>query len=110
MAHHRVCVRVCPFLLHSHLPLQTERLLHIVVTTAQVDEVGVGPGCHVLFVVLLQLEGTLQVLIGRQNSQKQQSTGVETKKWKEFDEGVPLQRTGPGWPVSEWSPLVCSLL
>lgn len=67
-----VCVlSICVgFLLHSHFPLQVERLLHIVVATALADEDGVAADCHLLFVLLLQLEGALQVLIRQQNSQK----------------------------------------
>lgn len=43
---------VCP-LLHSHFPLQVERLLHIVVATAQVDEGDIAADCHLLLVPLL---------------------------------------------------------
>lgn len=57
-----MCISVC-ILLRSHFPLQVERLLHIVVATAQADEVGIAAGCHLLLVLLLQLKGTLQVLI-----------------------------------------------
>lgn len=60
---------VC-ILLHSHFPLQVDRLLHIVVATALVDEGGVAADCHILLVLLLQLKGTLQVLIRKENSLK----------------------------------------
>lgn len=62
-------VFVC-ILLHAHFPLQVERLLHIAVATAQVDEGGVAAGCHLLLMLLLQLKGTLQILIRQQNSQE----------------------------------------
>lgn len=61
------CVRVY-ILLRSHFPLQAERLLHIVVATAQVDEGSVAAGCHLVLVLLLQLKGALQVLIRQQIS------------------------------------------
>lgn len=59
-----ICVCI---LLHSHFPLQVERLFHIVMATAQAEEAGVAADCHLLLVLLLQLEGTLQVLIRQQN-------------------------------------------
>ena len=70
-----VCVCVCGgrvfvcILLHSHFPLQVERLLHIVVATALVEQDGVGADGHLLLVLLLQLKGALQLLIRRHNSQ-----------------------------------------
>lgn len=57
------CLVWVRILLHSQFHLQVERLLHIVVVTALVDEDGVGSSRHLLLVLLLQLEGALQVLI-----------------------------------------------
>lgn len=79
-----VCV-----LLHSHFPLQVERLLHIVVATAQVDEGDIAADCHLLLVPLLQLKGALQVLIrqqegGLQNGTRRQSKLIFKKVNREF--------------------------
>lgn len=58
--------------IHSHFPLQVERLFHIVMATAQVDKGNVASDGHFLLVFLLQLEGPRQVLI----TQQQDSSGV----------------------------------
>lgn len=58
-------------LLHSHFPLQVERLLHIVLLTAQIHEADAAAGDHLLLVLLLELEGALQILDGHQNSRAQ---------------------------------------
>lgn len=58
--------------IHSHFPLQVERLVHIVMTTAQVDKGDVAADGHFLLVFLLQLKGPLQVLI----TQQQDVSGV----------------------------------
>lgn len=60
----RARVRECVRLLRSHFPLQAERLLHVVVATAQVDEADVGAHRHPGLVLLLQLQSALQVLVG----------------------------------------------
>lgn len=81
------CVSVCVWkiclcahiMLHSQFSLQVQRFLHIVLATAQVDEDGVAAGCHLLFVLLLQLEGTLQVLIRQQRSQEKNNPKQNTK-------------------------------
>lgn len=73
---------VCCILPHSQFPLQVERLLHIVLATAQADEDGVGAGCHLLLVLLLQLKGTLQILIKQQSKTKY----CKTKKQTRFEE------------------------
>lgn len=49
-------------MIHSHLPLQVKRLIHIVMATAQGDQGDVGADGHVLLVLLPQLKGLLQVL------------------------------------------------
>lgn len=63
------CVCECVLLLHSHFPLQVERLLYVVVATAQVDEGDIAADRHLPLVLLLKLEGTLQVLGGCQKKQ-----------------------------------------
>lgn len=55
---------LCVQLLHSHLPLEAERLLHVVVATAKVDEADVGAHRHVCLVLLLERQSALQVLVG----------------------------------------------
>lgn len=78
-----VCVfvdrRCVCILLHSHFPLQVERLLHIVVATAQVDEGDIAADRHLLLMLLLQLKGTLQVLVRQQNSRSQDQTYRQSK-------------------------------
>lgn len=48
---------------NSQLPLEVERLLHVVLATAQGHEAGVGARRHAGLVLLLQLHSTLQVLV-----------------------------------------------
>lgn len=62
-----MCVCV---LLHSQFPLQVERLLHIVVLTALADEGDIAADCHLILILLLQLKGALQVLIGEETTKK----------------------------------------
>lgn len=58
-------VRVlCVQLFHSHFPLEAQRLLHVVLLTAQADEADVGGRRHVCFVLLLHLQSLLQFLAG----------------------------------------------
>lgn len=71
---YRALLCVCVLLLHSHFPLQVERLLYVVVATAQVDEGDIAADRHLPLVLLLQLEGTLQVLRGCQKKNKKQSS------------------------------------
>lgn len=62
------CSQCCQerILIHSHFPLQVERLIHIVMTTAQVDKGSVAANGHFLLMFLLQLKGLLQILITQQ--------------------------------------------
>lgn len=66
-------------LTHLHFPLQVERLLHIVVATAQVDENCVAADCHFILMLLLQLKGALQALI-TQNSGTKLTDGFQEKE------------------------------
>lgn len=78
-----VCVGVCAcLLLHSQLPLQVERLLRVVMTAAQADEGGVRPDGHVVFVLLLQLKGALQVLRRQRDTQKYRAWSQKRMKWE----------------------------
>lgn len=75
-----MCVCECVLLLHSHFPLQVERLLYVVVATAQVDEGDIAADRHLPLVLLLQLEGTLQVLGGCQKK-KPKKTKQSSRDW-----------------------------
>lgn len=81
------CVCECVLLLHSHFPLQVERLLYVVVATAQVDDGDIAADRHLLLVLLLQLEDTLQVLGGCQKNQSSRDWWLfmqEKNKYRNF--------------------------
>lgn len=104
---------------HSHLPLQVERLVDIVVATAQVDEGRVAAGCHLLVVLLLQLEGALQVLFKQLKSQEKKQTSEHKKQQicrsgrrrsygSKLKQILPPQHSEPEWVVWERCLMVCS--
>lgn len=87
------CVCECVLLLHSHFPLQVERLLYVVVATAQVDESDIAADRHLPLVLLLQLEGTLQVLGGCQNK-KNKAAGIgDYSCWKKINLQISRKRS-----------------